>query len=519
MLNVIFLYTVSISLLFQPVLVLAQYSEKTYYTAIQTELNETQAGVTGVCTDCLKEDSAVREIQNLKVATCEEIVNSPRCKEISDKKYLRDCKAEEEDLLALGNRVRGCLFGATTTATVGTVIGTILGVITAAFGMQAVAIPAGIGGALYLYTEYNRIYTETGGPDRITKTLNQMLSSIGSSLYRLFMQDYECYNPEGRAWQMCGLLAGLSTGGFSALGSTGVRSSVSRLSSQKIMQRILGRKFTSEEIEALTSAQTGGLLDPRGISMGRFLEDLRGLKQAGFKLSEIEQLVEKIKIPFGVDAKKIGPQWRKEFLDNIRSASRAVKRPNGFSVDELDTLARSQGMFRNGFSDETKSISLHHVNDALESIKAKGFDHSDIGKILDNKVLFINSETEQAARMYMRNLDNVRGTLGNGFSSSNQALRTAQEKFSKMAVDEKKMLERIAPADQSGKGGLFLHAIQSYRLNRLSSFRRSRIKDSLLSLEQAGYDRRSIMVMLDNDLLVTDRGTKKIIENYLERTL
>ena len=220
MLKVFFLYIIGMSLLFQPVLVLAEHSETTFYTVAQNKSSKTQSGVSESCTDCLQGDSTVREIKSLKTMTCEEIIKSPRCKDVS-KIFLRNCE-EKNTYEAATDFGVGWSFGCMSSivADFGFVPGIVAGILSIFLGSTiAVTVTAG-GLVLYLYTELDsEKITDTviesdkwKNRDEEEKTRELWLMYLfGEGLYQLFVgeDDLECYNTFGKAMLVCGLFDSL----------------------------------------------------------------------------------------------------------------------------------------------------------------------------------------------------------------------------------------------------------------------------------------------------------------------
>ena len=168
------------------------------------------------CPGCISSDRTASEVRHLSIAACEQMVNSKQCRGVNPD-YLRNCEEEEDSLAVFGERVTGCLYGGLVEGAIGLGVGAVLGKVIVGIGAlmsvpvvgTALGIAAGGGAALYIYSEYDRAYQETGvGEGRSLRAIQQLLGNTGTGIYRLLLGNYECYSSAGRAWEVCGLLFG-----------------------------------------------------------------------------------------------------------------------------------------------------------------------------------------------------------------------------------------------------------------------------------------------------------------------
>ena len=409
MLKTIVLYIVSLSLLFQPVSLLAQSEEEiNFYTVTQTELDKTQTGVGGNCLSCWG-DTIGGEIRNLKIMVCEELMESLKCEDKVGAVFLRDCNEETEDDFALGERIAGCLAGSLINIGINAAIGIVLGMIIAAItstpiGLIAAGATAAGTAYLYLSAEYHKAASD---PNREKSVMLQMLGSMGSSVYQLFFADYECYNPMSRAWQICGLIGIPSGGVFTTAAGLGTRDVIKNFSVRQLMQKTIGGKLTNRQLRALKSAQgaSGRLLDNSNVlevgileNRSHFLRNLINLRKADIKISDVEKVVSTNGVLAAGKQKKV-----QAFFDSLREVAKATGRLEGFRSVDLENLLQSQNRFRAGFSIKAKTIDPDSIENGLEPLRKSGFNNNEIMTILnDDNVLDIAPEARRAAVSYIQ---------------------------------------------------------------------------------------------------------------------
>ena len=225
------------------------------FSVVENVAFSSESAVLTPCPECLSADKTASEVKSLNVLACEQMVRSEQCWNV-DPRYVRDCEKEEEGGPAFGERVLGCLQGGLIEGFFGWGIGAVLGKVIVGIGAllslpvvgSVLGVTAGGGAALYIYNEYNRAYGQVGeGEGRRLRAINKVLGNIGTGIYRLLLGNYECYNAQGRAWEVCGLLLGGGLGGKAAA-KTGRRFPLSwglTNSQRRLLRRATKEDFSS----------------------------------------------------------------------------------------------------------------------------------------------------------------------------------------------------------------------------------------------------------------------------------